>query len=135
MKQHWKILLWLIAGVVVGFALQRFTDGPGTVGVRFDPQPVVVDGVPVGIRVDALEQDLLPKGRKASEGLQVGDVVKRITVNAGMDDEKGAEVTSTEALTEFLEQRGAGGVATVELVSGEKRSALVVEHPAETTTP
>jgi Na+/H+-dicarboxylate symporter len=132
MKQHWKILLWLIAGVVVGFALQRFTDGPGTIGVRFDPQPVVVDGVPVGIRVDALEQDLLPKGRKAAEGLQVGDVVKLITVNAGMDDEKGAEITSVEALTEFLVQRGAGGVATIELVSGENRSALVALDPQST---
>ena len=131
MKQHWKILVWLIAGVVVGLGLQNFTDAPGTIGASFEEQVVPANqGQPAGIRVGKIQQKLLPKGRDASEALRAGDVVVKVTINSGMTDESSVATDSREALLDFLAQRGAGGVATVDLAGGGKRSALVALDPA-----
>jgi len=129
MKQHWKIMVWLVAGVLVGFGLQQFTEAPGTIGANFAQQVVEVDGQVVGIRVDSISQQLLPKGRSTTESIQIGDVVSRVLINAGMADEAMVVTTSPQVLAEFLALKGSGGVATIELVSGEKRSSLVALDP------
>lgn len=129
MQQHWKILIWLLAGVLAGLGLQQMTEAPGSIGVLFDPDPVVVEGETVGIRVSHVTAKLLPKGRHASETLQVGDVVRRVTINAGMSDEAAVDANSVAALTAFLAAEGAGGVATIDLTSAAKRSALVALDP------
>ena len=129
MQQHWKILVWLLAGVLVGLGLQKMTEAPGSIGVQFADDPVIVDGSAVGIQVTRVTAQLLPKGRSASESLQTGDVVRRLVINAGMSDEASVDTGSAEVLRAFLSREGAGGVATIELVSGAKRSALVALDP------
>lgn len=129
MQQHWKIVIWLLAGVLTGLALQKMTDAPGSIGIRVDENPVVVEGEAGGVRVSQVTASLLPKGRNASEGLQVGDVVRRVTINAGMSDEASADIDSAAKLASFLAAEGAGGVATIDLASGAKRSSLVVLDP------
>ncbi|HIC24109.1 MAG TPA: cation:dicarboxylase symporter family transporter, partial [Planctomycetes bacterium] len=46
-----------------------------------------------------------------------------------MADEAAVDTDSPAALTAFLQKEGAGGVATIELVSGGKRSTLVELDP------
>ncbi len=129
MQQHWKIMVWLLAGVLVGLGLQRMTEAPGSIGVQFAAEPIVVDGNAVGIQITRVTAQLLPKGRSTSESLQVGDVVRRVVINAGMADEAAVDTDSPAALAAFLQKEGAGGVATIELVSGGKRSTLVELDP------
>ena len=124
MAQHWKILVWLIAGVIVGIGLQQMTDAPGSIGATLE----VDSGGQLVVR--SISRDLTPKGRSSAEKLRVGDQVGGIVINAGMEDENRlGEFSKPEDVTRFLAEAGAGGVATITLVDGMDRSCQVVLDP------
>ncbi|MGE4620091.1 MAG: cation:dicarboxylase symporter family transporter, partial [Planctomycetota bacterium] len=131
MQQHWKILTWLVAGVFVGVLFQQLTESPGSLGVTFKSPASQSDtvGEATGVSVARVTKSLLPKGRSGSEALKPGDQIIEIVINAGMADENGATPANVTELEEFLARAGAGGVATIELASGEMRSSLVVLDP------
>lgn len=124
MAQHWKILVWLIAGVIVGLLLQQITDAPGSIGANL---ATTSDGK---IVVQSISRNLTPKGRTVAEKLSVGDQISKIAINAGMSDEFLLEsVSSPEEVSAFLAKAGAGGVATITLEDGTEKSCQVILDP------
>jgi len=124
MAQHWKILVWLIAGAFVGLALQQFTDAPGSIGASLS---VDSDG---NVVVSSISKDLTPKGRTAAEKLRSGDRIRSIVINAGMADENRLEsVSDPDGINGFIAAAGAGGVASITLVDGTVRSCQVILDP------
>ena len=124
MAQHWKILVWLIAGVIVGLLLQQITEAPGSIGATLGSTS---DGKVV---VQSISRNLTPKGRTAAEKLTVGDRISKIAINAGMADENLLDaVSSPEEVSAFLAAAGAGGVATITLEDGTEKSCQVILDP------
>ncbi|HIA27972.1 MAG TPA: hypothetical protein EYN79_07625, partial [Planctomycetes bacterium] len=96
MQQHWKIIVWLLLGVVVGTLFQIGLEGHGWLGARFDDHPS-------GVVVSSIETSLLPKGRESSETLRAGDVVTAVILNRGMGDkERAQQTTEASVLAAFL---------------------------------
>ena len=115
MQQHWKILVWLIAGVILGIAFQQLTAAPGYVGSSFSEGEAGTSTVVV----DNVSRNLKPKGRSDSEALQKGDVISRVILNAGMEDEVRLDkIENLSSLTDFLSEVGAGGVVSIFLEDG-----------------
>ncbi|MDC3251436.1 dicarboxylate/amino acid:cation symporter [Planctomycetota bacterium] len=126
MQQHWKILVWLIAGVILGIAFQQLTAAPGYVGSSFSEG----EAGTATVVVDNVSRNLKPKGRSDSEALQKGDVISRVILNAGMEDEVRLDkIENLSSLTDFLSEVGAGGVVSIVLEDGTVRSSQVILDP------
>lgn len=48
MQFHWKVLIWMVAGVLVGLGMQRFLDAPAWSGARWSAAPGGVELVAAG---------------------------------------------------------------------------------------
>jgi hypothetical protein len=113
MKQHWKILLWMIAGVIVGGVLQFVLEARPESGLR------VEDGSG-GAKITA------KRGLANKSKLAVGDIVLAVTVDQGRGDrEKRLEVSDAESFGGAIGQAQVGDVVWVQVRRGEKVSA----HP------
>lgn len=124
MQQHWKIIVWLLFGVIVGLCFQFFLAGDGWIGARFGEDSR-------GTIVEAIDRSLLPKGRGNSEALTVGDVITSVTLNQGMGErERSQQTPGPDELNSFLAEIGPGGIATLTLAGGGTRTSQVVLDPA-----
>ncbi|MEE8141657.1 MAG: PDZ domain-containing protein, partial [Planctomycetota bacterium] len=75
MKLHWKILIGMGLGILVGLAFQGFLEAPAWVGAR-----VATDAPGV------IVQEVAAKGPAAKGGISVGDRIVALTIHRG--DEK-----------------------------------------------
>ena len=72
MKEHWKIMIWLLGGVLVGLGLQFFAEGypQSQITLRQDDRMLVVEQVPSGSHVragDAVTALVLRRGTRNEE--------------------------------------------------------------------
>ena len=66
MAFHWKVLLWMVAGMLLGVGLQVFTDAPVAVGIagRAEAGVLVVESVQGGGGVKISSSSKAPASRK-----------------------------------------------------------------------
>ena len=75
MSFHWKVLIWMVAGVLVGLGLQLGLDGPAYSGAKWAPD----EG---GIRLVSASG---PAAKACKSGLTSGTVVTAITLHRGSE--------------------------------------------------
>ncbi len=120
---HWWILGFMAIGVIVGATIQSMTEGPGSIGAK------VVDAEG-GVRVESIRTSLLPKGRKPTEALAVGDVISALVLDKGVEGrERRIAVESAAGLRATLDEVGYGMVASLERVGGAPRSVTLELEP------
>ena len=85
MSLHWKVLAWMLAGVVFGLGLQRFVDG--------EPYS--------GLSIGSSREITGVTGPGAKE-FSVGDVVTELVFDSGLSDERRIHFTETGLKEELL---------------------------------
>lgn len=68
MKFHWKVLIWMVAGALVGFGLQKGLGEGAWIGAQWEDTPVEVSGVRVA--------EVTSGGPADKAGLKPGDLVQ-----------------------------------------------------------
>ena len=112
MKFHWKVLLWMLAGVIAGFVLQNvFTPESWDGGTWAEEEG--------GIRLERT----VGGGPLAKSKLEVGDLVVAAVLRRGSDDESEPEtrvdIADLEAWGGVLAQNEIGSVVWLEGVDGK----------------
>jgi len=97
MSFHWKVLLWMVAGVGVGLGMQAGFDAPAWSGAQF---------VDAG---DGLEVRSLAGPSKKSR-LVIGDVVSSIVLKRGTANERTVQLTDLAAMDTVLADSQNGDV-------------------------
>lgn len=89
MKLHWKILIWMAAGIVVGLGFQQFLEAPSWPGVELSDGEsgeggAVITSIASGGPVDKINSS------KARVGppFKPGDVITGVVLERGQDDER-----------------------------------------------
>ena len=98
MSFHWKVLAWMLAGVLCGLGLQYGTDGTAWSGATFEAPP---SG---GLVVSSAT------GPAAKAGLSKGDVVGELVLFRGSEEEERVTLTTPEDFAGALERSGVGDV-------------------------
>ncbi|MFT4711028.1 MAG: proton glutamate symport protein [Bacteroidia bacterium] len=86
MSFHWKVLIWMAAGVLVGFGLQFGLDGPAYSGAKWAEDPG-------GIRLVAASG---PAAKSSKGGLDTGSVATSVTLHRGSEEEQTLPLSSPE---------------------------------------
>ena len=107
MKFHWKVLLWMLAGVLVGFGIQRLVPGAAWDGGTW----VQAEG---GVQL-AAAKDGTPADKSK---LAVGDVVVAAVLNKDRDDEVRLEVPDVAAWQDVIARSENGSVVFTETADG-----------------
>jgi len=89
MSFHWKVLLWMAAGAVVGVLMQVFLSAPSYAGLEVE----AVDG---GVKVVSVAKD----GPAASGKVAERDVFEAAVLDRGSDDERRVALTGPDALAD-----------------------------------
>ena len=74
MNLTWKVLVWMVLGLAVGFGIQSTTDAPASAGIGWS-------AVPGGLKIDSIE------GPAASSKLSPGTVISAVVTRRGKPDE------------------------------------------------
>lgn len=101
MKFHWKVLLWMLAGVLVGVGMQFGLEGRATIGAGLTP----VEG---GLQIESLGG---PSAK--SKGLAKGDVIRAVILDRGGEREQELAPRSVEEFAQAIDQVGNGAVVWV----------------------
>ena len=98
MSLHWKVLLWMVAGVAVGIGMQLALADVAWIGARFGPAASGVELV-----------EVQSGGPAAKAGLQTGAVYRGYVANRGSDAERVVLFDSVEAVQRELLDPGKNG--------------------------
>lgn len=106
MAFHWKVLLWMLAGALAGFLLQRFTEAPPWTGIAGDPgeSGLVVRSV---------------AGPAQRAGISEGARLAAVVIERGSEAERRVAIRSPEDLRSALAERDQGEVVWFEEVGAE----------------
>lgn len=125
MKLHWKILLWMVAGALVGAGFQQVLTAPAWLGA------VLTDAPEGGVRVESVTKDLLPKGRTPGEKLMSGDRLTQLVLFKGIEGrEQVIAIESVEQLESRLDEIDVGIVASLTVAEGGARTVALAMQPA-----
>lgn len=120
MAFHWKVLLWMVAGMLLGVGLQVFTDAPVAVGLegRAEPGVFVVESVSGGatVKIGAVE---------------VGDRVVAAWTERGVEDTR-VPIVAPDDLTGLADGRTPGETLWLELEDGDFRALPLALDPDST---
>lgn len=123
LKLHWIILICMGVGIGIGTLIQTLTVGPGSIGAKFEDHAG-------GVRVVAIDNNLLPKGRANSQRLAEGDVLTALVLDRDVEDrEKRFPIESAEGFLATLTEVGYGMVASLECASGARRTVQIALEP------
>ncbi|MCZ6597914.1 MAG: dicarboxylate/amino acid:cation symporter [Planctomycetota bacterium] len=118
MKLHWKVLLWMLAGAVVGLVMQKTLDAPATAGATWQE----VDG---GIELVATAK----AGPAVGSKLDIGDVVYGAIRNQGSSDpdrpEERFEIATVADFDDVVERSKNGDVLRLD-VRGRPQQMLAL---------
>jgi len=123
MAFHWKVLIWMAAGVLVGLGLQATFDAPAHGGITLEQVSSAPGGQ--GATITSLS------GPALKSRLEVGDTVLSASLGAYRgegDDEISARISGQADLDTFLQQAEIGAVLWLELTEGRQMVTLVA-HP------
>jgi len=87
MSDHWKVLVWMVAGVLVGLVMQWTMPAPAWVGAEFSAHPA-------GLQV----QSVTSGGPAAKAGVSAGDVFRAVGRGRGGSQEEIVALSSEAAL-------------------------------------
>ena len=99
MKVHWKIMWWLVAGVIVGVGFQVLLDGPATSGIQVADS---ADGA--GVQVTAVT------GKNAGGKINVGSRIEALTVHRGESSEARIDVNAADEYNAAIDAAKNGDV-------------------------
>jgi Na+/H+-dicarboxylate symporter len=102
MKFHWKVLTWMLAGALVGLAMQAALPAPAITGATW---ATTEEGVEVASA----------SGPAAKAGLAPGTVVRAVVLKRGSEQEERVEVRTADELESREDVRGEvtyGGVVS-----------------------
>ena len=85
MSDHWKVLVWMVAGVLVGLVMQWTLPAPAWAGAEFAAHPG-------GVQVRAVTGG----GPAARAGMAVGDVYRAVALGRGGSEEEVVTFASLE---------------------------------------
>ncbi|MEM7310936.1 MAG: dicarboxylate/amino acid:cation symporter [Planctomycetota bacterium] len=125
MKFHWKVLLWMFAGVVLGLVAPRVLTGGAYAGLEF----AAVDGALEVTSVDpsgpaAPNKSGLVKGKP-----EVGDRVVGVWRNKGTEREQRFDLAAPEDVDRIVGESSYGDVLRFETPTGELRMVGLVMQP------
>ena len=83
MKHHWIILLWMLAGILVGGLFQQVLDAPAWAGLSVKPSELQV-----GVRVTEAKGPSKRDARNPRVGLAKGDFLDAVTLYKGRKDKE-----------------------------------------------
>jgi len=86
MSFHWKVLVWMFAGLAVGLGMQWTLEAPAWAGITFEQHPE-------GVQVTSLAKG----GPGAKAKLASGDVFVGVVLRRGGEDEERMELTGPQA--------------------------------------
>lgn len=120
MAFHWKVLLWMVAGVVCGLAFQAFLDGPAWSGAGFSAHErgVVVSRA---------------KGPASKAGLAEGDVFSSAVLRRGKSDETTVALRAPEDVDQAIAEIGVGGLLWLVPVAPEGTLDPAPQDPVSVT--
>ena len=119
MKFHWKVLLWMLAGVVVGLGLQFLTEAPAWEGASW----TAADG---GLELHSAKSG----GPVAKSKLAVGDVVTATIRDKGRDGEQRIELRAPEDLAGVIASSANGDVLWFEVRDGSPQIVTLGMDPS-----
>ena len=100
MSLHWKVLAWMLAGVVFGLGLQRFVEGAPRSGLSFE-------STQAGVVVSSASGP----GAKSFSG---GETVEAVIVGRGSQDEQRVLLTFAEDFAAIVSELSVGEVLWLE---------------------
>jgi len=118
MKFHWKVLIWMVAGALAGYLLQRFLDGPAWSGATWrdaDEGIELVDTV-AGSPIAKLE-------------LGAGGVVVAALVDKGTPEETRVPLRTPADFDQLLARSSYGDVLWLELPDEKLRMMTLAMDP------
>ena len=86
MSDHWKVLVWMVAGVLVGLVMQSTLPAPAWSGAEFVTHPG-------GVQVQAVT----PGGPAARADISAGDVFRAVVLGRGGSEEEVIVLSSAES--------------------------------------
>ncbi|MFQ5654299.1 MAG: cation:dicarboxylate symporter family transporter [Planctomycetota bacterium] len=106
MKLHWKILIWMAAGVLAGLCMQGFLAAPGWLGASLTDHE---DG---GVRIESV----VPGAPAAKAKLGAGDRVHAIILNRGQEQREEIRwIHSASELEETIEGLSQGTIVWLDV--------------------
>ncbi len=123
MRLHWKVLAWMVAGALVGLAMQRFLDGSAGAGASF------------AAHEDGLELVSLRAGGPLAKGkVAEGDVIAAVVLRKGQHGPDATELRidlrGAVDLGPVLDRARNGDVVWFELADGGERLVALDLDPS-----
>ncbi len=106
MKLHWKILIWLAAGVLVGILFQQFLAAPAWIGADVAKDAPRIENFVPGGPIDRTNTS-----KTDSPSFAPGDRITEVVRNRGQQNEQIYTITDRESLLSCLEELEHGTVA------------------------
>jgi Na+/H+-dicarboxylate symporter len=119
MKFHWKVLLWMLAGALLGLVFQTTLAAPAWMGATWEPAAGGLELV-----------DLDGGGPAARARMRRGDVVTDAVVHRGTAREERVPLRTAERLDEVVASHEAGEVVWLELATGKSRLVTLGMAPS-----
>ena len=122
MSFHWKVLVWMLAGVLCGLGLQYGTDGTAWSGATWR----AADG---GIVLT----DATGPAAKAAKVLPTGSVAREAVLHRGSEDEESWALEGPADFDAVLDASAVGDVIWLDVVGSEKPVALATRLDPSST--
>ena len=122
MKFHWKVLLWMLAGALVGVLLRNTLASPSSIGGSWRSVE--------GGRLELVE--VVPGGPLARAGIAEGAVLLGHVADRGLPSEALVPAGDAEAFARFVEDRSTGTSLWLQLEEGAPRQVTVELEPGST---
>jgi len=127
---HWKVLLWMLAGVVFGVGLQAFTDAPVATGLTTSETSYLVEVDGESVERDGLAVTKVGAGAAVKIGaVETGDVLVAAWLERGVADSR-TELATAEDLEAVAAARSPGETLWLETRSGAFRALPLGLDPA-----
>lgn len=133
MKFHWKVLVWMVAGVAFGLGLQGLTEGRATAGASWAEPAPQAGGAPAGVLLERVEAGgPIARANDKSDGamLMAGERVTAAVLSKGGDRERRLELTGPSELRALVEGLEPGSVLWLEDAGGEEHLITLELDPA-----
>ena len=119
MKFHWKVLAWMLAGVLLGVALQSFLDAGAFAGAKWK-------AVPGGIELVSVTK----KGPAEKSKLEPGLVVSAVVADRDTPGERSVPMNTTADFDALLAERTNGDMLWLVAGDGDPHPLPLVMNPA-----
>lgn len=130
MKLHWKILVWMAAGVVVGLGFQKFLDAPSWAGLEVASSGAADRPGAVITEVDSGGPVAKSNKSKARVGppVAVGDLITGVIVNRGQPEERLAPITDKASFDDLVSSTKHGNILWV-IIDAPLQTIEIEEDP------